>query len=110
MKYPFLAITYSNPIYGSLPNAISYRFPVFRSSPRNSPDCMHVCLYAQLAECVQHGLYFEEDRVLRDMLWDWDVFWSPMESLLAGLHSPMPMTDENGPAPQESPRQQEGEG
>jgi hypothetical protein len=88
MKYPFLAITYSNPIYGSLPNAISYRFPVFRSSPRNSPDCMHVCLYAQLAECVQHGLYFEEDRVLRDMLWDWDVFWSPMESLLPGLQQP----------------------
>jgi hypothetical protein len=79
-----LTITYSNPVYGSLPNAISFHFPVFYSHcVLFGPDeNTFICLHPELAKAGERGLYFEDGEVKTDCLYDWDVFWSP---ILAGL-------------------------
>jgi hypothetical protein len=102
MNRNYVTITYSNPIYGSLPNAISYHFPVVRSSTRHSPDTMYVCMHPELAELGQCGLYFEGGRVLGDVLYDWDVFWSPIHKLLASSKGGAPDEDA-AVAPQDYP-------
>jgi hypothetical protein len=85
MEDSFITLTYTNPIYGSRPDAVSYDFPVFCSSTRNTLESTYVCLHPELAKGVRGGLYFQEDKVLWDLVHDWVVFWSPMEALLAGL-------------------------
>lgn len=79
-----VTVTYSNPVYGSLPNAISFHFPVLYSHcVLFEPDeNTFICLHPELAKAGDHGLYFEDGEVETDCLYDWEVFWSP---ILAGL-------------------------
>jgi hypothetical protein len=64
MEDSFITLTYTNPIYGSLPDAVSYQFPAFCSSTRNIGRSTYVCLHPELPKEVRRGLYFQEDKVL----------------------------------------------
>jgi hypothetical protein len=79
-----LTITYSNPLYGGLPNEVSFRFPVRQVSLPlfSGEETTYVCLHPDLAVTVQGGLYFEEGEVKGDGLYDWEVFWYPIRDEL----------------------------
>jgi hypothetical protein len=75
-------------------------------STKHCPDTTYVCLHPELAELGQCGLYFEGGRVLGDVLYDWDVFSSPIKKLLVGLKADAP--EEGGALePQDYPWPQE---
>lgn len=81
----WIAIRYSNPVYGgTLPNDIIYRFPLIRSPIWCFPatETTYVCLSLGVAEEVQGGLYFENDEVKRDFLEDLNTFWEPLHTEL----------------------------
>jgi hypothetical protein len=62
MEDSFITLTYTNPIYGSLPDAVSYQFPVFFSLTRNTGDSTYVCLRPELPKEVRRGLYFQRTK------------------------------------------------
>lgn len=78
-----VTVAYSNPIYGNLPNAISFHFPIVSSYRLlNRQESTFVCLHPDLAESGDQGRYFEDGDVKRDCLYDCDVFWTPIASTL----------------------------
>jgi hypothetical protein len=61
MEDSFITLTYTNPIYGSLPVAVSYQFPVFCSSTRNPRESTYVCWNPEMAKRACRGLYLQKD-------------------------------------------------
>jgi hypothetical protein len=85
MEDSFITLTYTNRSTAACrtPSVISSlssaRRPGILASQR-TPACI-----LNWRRAYTPGLYFQEDKVLWDMVYDWVVFWSPMEALLAGL-------------------------
>jgi hypothetical protein len=85
----YVAIGYTNPVGPRKHNYISFLFPLVR--PRDVPNTgtnMQVCLHPQCASPLSQGLYLEEGVAKRDMLGDWERFWSPLsEAMVPGRRS-----------------------
>jgi hypothetical protein len=97
-----VTIRFSNALYASLPNDLSFHFPLLRryAAPWDDPDATFVCLHPESARVGQHGLYFEENEVKGDCLYDWEEFWPPIQAALTAREpSPSLPAAEPPPAP-----------
>jgi len=81
-----VTITYSNPVYGSLPNELSFHFPLLSDqNGSGSLEDTYACLHPQLAIADREGLYFEGDEVKGDLWCDWEVFWLPIRAAILSI-------------------------
>jgi hypothetical protein len=79
-----VTILYSNPIYPGLPNTLAFQFPLMRlySTTWDSPDSTYVCIHPEAADATQEGLYFSEDQLLNDCVYDMTIFWGKLSEAL----------------------------
>jgi hypothetical protein len=80
-----VTITYTEPPDSDVPNAVSYHFPLLRryNAHWDKPEMTCVCLHPGAAITGQGGLYIDEGAVKSDFLYDWEIFWKPIENALA---------------------------
>lgn len=78
----YAEVSYSNPGLKGMPNELSFRLPAF---PVQSGDVVEflICAHPSLIVPVQEGWYFEGDRLLRDPLEDFEMFWRPLRRILS---------------------------
>jgi hypothetical protein len=79
-----VTISYTDPPDSDLPNAVSFHFPLLRryNAHWDKPEMTYVCLHPGAAILGQAGLYMEDGEVKGDFLYDWEIFWEPIERAL----------------------------
>jgi hypothetical protein len=75
----YVIIGCTNAPFETPPNHLCFLFPILLD-PVPSPDeeTLLICLHAEVAIMLSHGLYFEGDKLKGDVLGDWLTFWSPL--------------------------------
>ena len=79
-------VTYSNPVYPDMPNALMYEFPCMQRNPLTCDESwVLILLHPVAANQRAFGLYFDEDGIKQDRLADWENFWAPLHEVLVKL-------------------------